>query len=118
MSHGNSESKEPSRPARARSEWGEDRWSRRFSWGAFIGVAVAFALAIFGDFSALGDWGFHLAMLGASVVAMLLVAPSLFTSSEQPRSNHPDPDVRALANGEISVAEYRARQEAKERDAG
>ena len=80
---------------------------------------ITFALAIFGDFSALGAWGFNLAVMGAAIVATLFVAPSLFTASTvQPRSNHPDPDVRALANGEISIAKYRRRQEAKEKDAG
>jgi hypothetical protein len=119
MSRESSESKETPPPSRAQSEWGEDRWSRRFSWGAFVGVVITFALAIFGDFSALGAWGFHLAVVGAAIVAMLLVAPSLFTASTaQRRSNHPDRDVRALANGEISIVEYRTRQEAKEKDVG
>ena len=82
-------------------------------------MVAAFAYAIFGDTSSFDGWSFNLAMLAAGVVAMLLVAPSLFsTSAEPPRSQHPDPDVRALANGEIDISEYRARKEAKERDTG
>jgi hypothetical protein len=103
----------------AESEWGAGRWSRPFSWWALLGVVATIALAFFGDFGDFGDWGFAVAMVGAAVVAMLLVAPSLFTASpSQPRSAHPDPDVRALANGEIDIAEYRAREEAKEKNTG
>ncbi len=80
-SHDSSESKETPPPSRAQSEWGEDRWSRRFSWGAFVGVVITFALAIFGDFPALGAWGFHLAVVGAAIVAMLLVALTVLVRS-------------------------------------
>ena len=103
----------------AEAEWGANSGSPSFSWWAFLGVAATLAIGFFVDFSAFGDWGFKLAMLVAGIVAMLLVAPTMFAASpDQPRSVHPDPDVRALANGEIDVAEYRARQEAKSKDAG
>jgi hypothetical protein len=101
------------------AEWGDNRGSRPFSWWAFLCVVLALAVGFFVRFADVGNWGYKLAMLGAGVVAMLLVAPSLFSASpDQPRSNHPDPDVRALANGEIDFAEYRARQEAGGKSAG
>src|SRR5690349_20660887 len=75
-------------------ERASDRW---FSWPALIAVVIVVILAALGEMRGYSDLSFKLAIGVAAVVAILMVAPHLFMSEER-RTDHPDPDVRALIN--------------------
>ena len=51
----------------------------------------------------------------AGLIAMIATLPAMSSAwRDGQHSNHPDPEVRALIDGEINITEYRLRKKSKE----
>jgi uncharacterized membrane protein len=89
------------------------RRANRFFWPLWIGVAVYFGLRSLGIISADWDKWFFLIYIPSFVIVFGLIASVLISGhQDSKKSQHSDPDVAALIDGEIDITQYRLRKEA------
>jgi hypothetical protein len=94
----------------------QSKWSARTAIPAVVAVAAGFEMLshfIATEGKIPSEWSFYLAMSAAAgVVVWLVGAPRSDVARPQAaEAKHPDPDVQALIDNRIDIAEYRRRKE-------
>ena len=91
----------------------------RLPFATFIGFFAYIALERLGVIPMSWSPFFFAAYFVAFFVAVSFILREMdWAYREKLKSDHPDPDVRALINGEIDISEYRRRKDHAERKDG